>query len=817
METNNGNSSKSIVTYVLLGILAPGIHNIYIGRIIPSIFQLGIVALCVLDCVQPSHVNPGNDRLHAFLLAWIWAFIECMVRKTDRKGVELSGEMPGDRWGTIIVGTIVATTLIWPLVFQSVEFGIWAKVFSFIAYLIIGILAFWRTRKSHCAYRLFKDGADIILTSVLMLFAGVAFAASIVIVFDASLPSYVPHAVNAAFAYILWTLWRRSKKLNGECNVWEQVQAFCGRVFSLSLLAVAVTQAVGGVLLLVLGLFGFQKSSQDRHDAWLRRDWDAHAKAKKFQNSYTRWIVGGPAAALLGGRIADSVTETIDSQTEDDVPKWIMYVSAFIAALAVFSTPIITYGVGMKLKEKAQEIQQSHDKRVINDMSTNESVYQPSDKEYQEVAVRYVQWLFDHKSSDIQTIKGLFTVPCTMCNQYVKNDEELAIMLQACKSALMNTSPEITNLRIDRSPTIAGTKLVMAVTMRRIDDNGNNSKIDAAFTFLYKMAEGHLYIESWTVDVLNKVVEKQIYDDNTGANIEPAENDDAEKPHDAHASDSPADLESASNINEQQIQNELKEIAVSQMTSFYSCARDSADIQMNMFAPHVSFYNFKSISHDMIKTIFENRYKQLYSASVKINSCVIDKDEKDTPRATLDFVARELNRDGNWKEIKGRQTILFQRIGGAWKIHYLFRDIDSEEVIQTLTRDELRKYMDKTATPSTDNTSGNNDKKELEACIARIEKIQSNDSSIQLYKKRLLLLLPMIQRGASVNTTTVDTKGNTALHYACGIGDEVLVSWLIRNGANVNATTNKGKKPYDCVSGEAQARIRSLLKENGAK
>lgn len=82
-----------------------------------------------------------------------------------------------------------------------------------------------------------------------------------------------------------------------------------------------------------------------------------------------------------------------------------------------------------------------------------------------------------------------------------------------------------------------------------------------------------------------------------------------------------------------------------------------------------------------------------------------------------------------------------------------------------------------------------------------------------IYKKRLNTLLPMIADGSPVDVTTVDTKGNTALHYACGLNHMALVRWLLEQGANPNAETNKGATPLRCTSSED---IRRLLREYGA-
>ena len=81
------------------------------------------------------------------------------------------------------------------------------------------------------------------------------------------------------------------------------------------------------------------------------------------------------------------------------------------------------------------------------------------------------------------------------------------------------------------------------------------------------------------------------------------------------------------------------------------------------------------------------------------------------------------------------------------------------------------------------------------------------------YAKRLGELLPRIGEGGDINMTTPESKGNTALHYACAVGDVELVQWLLSRGANVNAKTDKGKLPIECISGDASAELYNVLKE----
>lgn len=109
------------------------------------------------------------------------------------------------------------------------------------------------------------------------------------------------------------------------------------------------------------------------------------------------------------------------------------------------------------------------------------------------------------------------------------------------------------------------------------------------------------------------------------------------------------------------------------------------------------------------------------------------------------------------------------------------------------------------------------DRSDLDPMIARMKALRCRQETSALYQKRLLALLPLIRNGADVDMTLPETKGNTALHYACGIGSWSITQWLVKHGANVNAQTNKGKTPLDCVGDDNAKRIRELLISHGAK
>lgn len=99
---------------------------------------------------------------------------------------------------------------------------------------------------------------------------------------------------------------------------------------------------------------------------------------------------------------------------------------------------------------------------------------------------------------------------------------------------------------------------------------------------------------------------------------------------------------------------------------------------------------------------------------------------------------------------------------------------------------------------------------ELDQYINYLQNMHPYDATQKLYRKRLLTLLPLIRSGSHVDITLPETKGNTALHYACGMGNVELVRWLVTQGANIYARTNKGKTPWDCAGGNVQAVRRAL-------
>ncbi len=118
--------------------------------------------------------------------------------------------------------------------------------------------------------------------------------------------------------------------------------------------------------------------------------------------------------------------------------------------------------------------------------------------------------------------------------------------------------------------------------------------------------------------------------------------------------------------------------------------------------------------------------------------------------------------------------------------------------------------------PAPTPSASTEDRSDLQPMIDRMAALKCKQESSKLYQKRLLMLLPMIRNGADVNTTTVETKGNTALHYAVAIGSLSITRWLLEHGANPNAVTNKGASVMDCVGSDNGKAIRALLKQYGA-
>jgi ankyrin repeat protein len=77
----------------------------------------------------------------------------------------------------------------------------------------------------------------------------------------------------------------------------------------------------------------------------------------------------------------------------------------------------------------------------------------------------------------------------------------------------------------------------------------------------------------------------------------------------------------------------------------------------------------------------------------------------------------------------------------------------------------------------------------------------------------------LLSKGASVDETNTSEYygGYTPLFWAVEKGDEKLVGFLIKHGANVNARSNKDKTPLSIATEAGNEKIIKLLKAAGAK
>ncbi|MBS0009948.1 MAG: ankyrin repeat domain-containing protein [Bacteroidales bacterium] len=76
-----------------------------------------------------------------------------------------------------------------------------------------------------------------------------------------------------------------------------------------------------------------------------------------------------------------------------------------------------------------------------------------------------------------------------------------------------------------------------------------------------------------------------------------------------------------------------------------------------------------------------------------------------------------------------------------------------------------------------------------------------------------------ISKGADVNETAVsgDVEGWAPIHYAVSNGNENLVSFLVKNGADVNAKTKGDLTPLSLARSNEYSTIADILKAAGAK
>ena len=101
----------------------------------------------------------------------------------------------------------------------------------------------------------------------------------------------------------------------------------------------------------------------------------------------------------------------------------------------------------------------------------------------------------------------------------------------------------------------------------------------------------------------------------------------------------------------------------------------------------------------------------------------------------------------------------------------------------------------------------------LSAILSRLENATYRSATDKLYRKRLVSLLPAIMVLQDPSWTSPDYKGNTALHYACGLSDVELVRWLVMHGADLEMSTEKGASIDACIGGKNAAGIKAILKE----
>lgn len=109
------------------------------------------------------------------------------------------------------------------------------------------------------------------------------------------------------------------------------------------------------------------------------------------------------------------------------------------------------------------------------------------------------------------------------------------------------------------------------------------------------------------------------------------------------------------------------------------------------------------------------------------------------------------------------------------------------------------------------------DRSDLDPLIARMEALRCKSPVSAVQQTHLLTLLPMIRNGADVDTSLPQHKGNTALHYSCGIGSLSITRWLLAHGANPNATNHAGKTPIQDVAQDNHAAIIQELLKHGAR
>lgn len=106
------------------------------------------------------------------------------------------------------------------------------------------------------------------------------------------------------------------------------------------------------------------------------------------------------------------------------------------------------------------------------------------------------------------------------------------------------------------------------------------------------------------------------------------------------------------------------------------------------------------------------------------------------------------------------------------------------------------------------------DTSDIQFLIDRLQATHCKHPESVVQQRFLLNMLPQIRDGANVNMTTSDSRGHTALHYACGLGSRDITRWLLNHGANANARADNGDTPLSCTRNNSD--IKSLLLQHGA-
>lgn len=77
----------------------------------------------------------------------------------------------------------------------------------------------------------------------------------------------------------------------------------------------------------------------------------------------------------------------------------------------------------------------------------------------------------------------------------------------------------------------------------------------------------------------------------------------------------------------------------------------------------------------------------------------------------------------------------------------------------------------------------------------------------------------VLSEGIDVNeaATSGDVEGWAAIHYAVSNGNEELLRFLVKKGADVNAKTKEGLTPLSLANSNGYAGIAEILKTSGAK